>query len=104
MLSDWLVIVEVFLEPLLDARTITTTISAITSAAPPAIAQRRPPSRPSLGGTPPAGDSPAGPPGGGTYWPEERVESGSGGSPPGCSYPSIIACSFHLRGLCRCRS
>ena len=44
MLSDWLVTDGVFLELLSETSTITTTISAMTSAAPPAIAQPlRPP-------------------------------------------------------------
>jgi hypothetical protein len=44
MLSDWLVTVGVLFEPLFDTSRMTTTISAITSAAPIAMAQPLPPS------------------------------------------------------------
>ena len=54
-LSDWLVTVGVPLEPLLDTRTMTTTISAATTATVPAIAQPLPPPRrPSAGPAPAA--------------------------------------------------
>lgn len=51
MLSDWLVVVGVCLEPLSDTSRTTTTISAITSAAPMAMAQPLPPL--AGGGAPP---------------------------------------------------
>lgn len=42
MLSDWLVTVDVCFEPPLDTSRTTITITAITAATPPAIAQPRP--------------------------------------------------------------